>query len=134
MRSLLVAAFLLLLAASACRHAERDLVGDYKLTFTSGRIARIWRADRYTDHRPSLSAMLAGNVKRYAVRDPYITGYADTQFLDLSAEPDARAGYFVIDARSDRIIAFGMTEEQWRKEIEKRGWTTPDLKKPRVWF
>jgi hypothetical protein len=78
--------------------------------------------------------MLAGNVKQYAVRDPYITGYADTQYLDLSAEPDARTGYFLIDTKSDKILAYGMDEKQWRKELDRIGWTNPELKKPHVWF
>jgi hypothetical protein len=91
---------------------------------------RIVRPDRYGDYKPGL---LAGNVKQYAVRDPYITGYADTQYLDLSLEPNARVGYFLIDANSDKITN-GMDENQWRNELEKIGWTNPDLKKPRVWF
>jgi hypothetical protein len=78
--------------------------------------------------------MLAGNVKQYAVRDPYITGYADTQYLDLSIEPDARTGYFLIDAKSDKILDYGMDEKQWRAELQKIGWISPELKKPRVWF
>jgi hypothetical protein len=122
----------LLLVLSACRHTERSLSGAYKLTFTSGDVVRVWRPDRPTDH--GLSVMLAGNVKQYAVRDPYITGYADTQYLDLSAEPDARTGYFLIDTKSDKILAYGMDEKQWRKELDRIGWTNPELKKPHVWF
>jgi hypothetical protein len=133
-KPLVLVPFLLLLIASACRHTERDLVGDYKLTYTSGREVRIWRPDRYVDHHPSLSVMLAGNVRRYAVRDPYITGYADTQDLDLLAEPDARSGYFLIDTKSDKILAYGMDEKQWRYELQKIGWASPNLKKPHVWF
>lgn len=122
-----------LLILSAC-HSERSLSGGYKLVFMSGREIRIARADRYSDHNPILSTMLAGNVKRYAVRDQYITGYADTQYLDLSAEPDARTGYFLIDAKADRIVAYGMDESQWHKELQKIGWSSPDLKKPHAWF
>lgn len=133
-RGLLAVASLLLLTASACRHAERNLAGDYKLIFMSGREVGITRPDRYVDHSPSPSVMLAGNVKRCAVRDPYITGYADTQYLDLSAEPDARAGYFLIDTKSDKIVAYGMDENQWRKELDKIAWSNPSLRKPRVWF
>ncbi len=121
-----------LLVLSACRHTERSLSGAYKLTFTSGDVVRVWRPDRPTDH--SLSVMLAGNVKQYAVRDPYITGYADTQYLDLSAEPDARTGYFLIDTKSDKILAYGMDEKQWRKQLDRISWTNPELKKPHVWF
>ena len=95
-----------LLILVGCRHAERNLAGAYKLTFTSGNIVRIWRPDRQADH--SLSVMLRGNVKRFAVRDPYITGYADTEYLDLSDEPDARSGYFIIDTKADKIVAYGM--------------------------
>ena len=73
--------------------------------------------------------MLAGNVRQYAVRDPFITGYANTEYLDLSAEPDARTGYFLIDARSD-AITYGMSESQWREELGKTGWTNPRLEKP----
>ncbi len=121
----------LLLIFSAC-HSEKTLAGDYKLIFMSGREARIARADRYADHNPSV--MLAGNVKRYAVRSSYIAGYADTQYLDLSAEPDARTGYFLIDTKSDKIVGYGMDESQWRKELQNVGWTSPELKKPRAWF
>lgn len=121
-----------LLVASSCRHDEKTLAGEYKLTFTSAREVRIWRPDRPVDH--SLSVGLAGNVKRYAVRDPYITGYADTEFLDKASEPDARVGYFLIDTKSDRIVAYGMDQDQWRKELDKIGWHDPTLKKPSVWF
>ena len=131
-RSSLFVVSLLLMMAPACRHTERNLAGEYKLTFTSADEVRIWRPDRPSVH--NLSVMLAGNVKQYAVRNPYITGYADTQYLDLSAEPDARTGYFLIDTKSDKIIAYGMGENQWRNELKKIGWTNPDLKKPRVWF
>jgi hypothetical protein len=125
--------FVLLLILSAC-NSERTLAGDYKLIFMSGREVRIARADRYADHSPNPSVMLAGNVKRYAVYSPFITGYADTQYLDLSAEPDARTGYFLIDTKLDKIVGYGMDESQWRKELQKVGWTNPDLKKPHVWF
>jgi hypothetical protein len=73
--------------------------------------------------------MLAGNVQQYAVRDPYIAGYANTEYLDPSAEPDARAGYFLIDTRSD-AVTYGMDEVRWREELAKIGWTNPSLKKP----
>ena len=133
-RAWLVLLSLLLLTDFGCHLSERDLVGGYKLTFMNGREVRIWRPDRYVDHRPSLSVMLAGNVRQYAVRDQYITGYADTHDLDLTAEPDARTGYFLIDTKSDRIVAYGMDETQWRKELEKIDWAAPALRKPRVWF
>jgi hypothetical protein len=61
---------LILPATSACRSMEKLLVGQYKLTFMSRREIRIWRPDRYVDHSPSPAVMLAGNVQRYAVRDP----------------------------------------------------------------
>lgn len=125
---------MMLLITFACYHAEKNLLGDYKLTFTTGREVRIWRPDRRIDRHTNLSVMLPGNVKQYAVRDPYITGYADTQELDLSAEPDARAGYFLIDTKSDKIVAYGMDESDWRRELQKIGWSSPDLKKPHAWF
>ncbi len=78
--------------------------------------------------------MLPGNVKRFAVRDPYITGYADTELLNLSAEPDARSGYFLIDTKTDKIVAYGMDETQWRRELDRVGWRNPSLTKPSVWF
>ena len=121
-----------LLILVGCRHTGRNLVGAYKLTFTSGDIVRIWRPDRQADH--SLSVMLPGNVKRFAVRAPYITGYADTEHLDLSDEPSLRSGYFLIDTKNDEIVAYGMDENQWRREIEKIGWKNPALTKPSVWF
>lgn len=129
----LAVAFGLLLILSAC-NSERPLAGDYKLIFMSGREVRIARTDRYPDHSPNPSVMLAGNVKLYAVQSPYITGYADTQYLDLSAEPDARTGYFLIDTTSDKIVAYGMDETQWRKELQRVGLTAPELKRPHVWF
>ena len=130
----LVLACLLTLVISACRDNEQHLAGDYKLLFMSGREIRIARSDRYVDHNPSLSVMLPGNVKQYAVRDPYITGYADTQYLDVTVEPDARSGYFLIDTKSDKIVAYGMDQGQWKNELAKIGWSNPDLKRPRVWF
>jgi len=78
--------------------------------------------------------MLPGNVKRFAVRAPYITGYADTEHLDLSDEPSLRSGYFLIDTKNDEIVAYGMDENQWRRELERIGWKNPALKKPSVWF
>ena len=121
-----------LLILVGCRHTERNLAVAYKLTFTSGDIVRIWRPDRQADN--SLSVMLPGNVKRFAVRDPYITGYADTELLNLSAEPDARSGYFLIDTKTDKIVAYGMDETQWRRELDRVGWRNPSLTKPSVWF
>jgi hypothetical protein len=129
-RSWLAVVSIILFVASACRHAERNLAGEYKLIYMSGREVRIARPDRYVNNSPSPSVMLAGNVKRYAVRDPYITGYADTQYLDLSAEPDARSGYFLIDTKSDMIVAYGMDENQWRKELERISWGNPSLREP----
>jgi len=125
--TLFLAGCLVLLTASACRRTERNLVGDYKLTRTSGLEVRVWRPDRPRDSR--LAIMLAGNVRQYALRDPFITGYANTEYLDLSAEPDARTGYFLIDARSD-AITYGMSENQWREELGKIGWTNPRLENP----
>lgn len=130
----LVLLCLLILALSACRGNEQSLSGEYKLFFMSGREIRIARADKYVDHKPSLTVMLPGNVKQYAVRDPYITGYADTQYLDLSLEPDARSGYFLIDTKSDKIVAYGMDQDRWEKELAKIGWSNPDLKRPGGWF
>jgi hypothetical protein len=125
---LLLATFMLLIA-SACRPTERSLAGDYRLTRMSGREVRVWRPDRVRDSTPDPSVMLAGNVQQYAVRDPYIAGYANTEYLDPSAEPDARAGYFLIDTRSD-AVTYGMDEVRWREELAKIGWTNPSLKKP----
>ena len=131
---LLSIALLFPLAGSSCYHAERDLSENYKLTFMNGREVRIWRPEREVDHHPTFAVMLAGNVKQYAVRSPYITGYADTQYLDLTAEPDVRTGYFLIDTKADKILAYGMDEKQWRQELQRIAWNDPDLKRPSGWF
>jgi len=46
---LLSVCVLMLSGTSACRSMEKHLVGQYKLTFMSGREIRIWRPDRYID-------------------------------------------------------------------------------------
>ena len=112
-----------------CGRDERNLIGNYKLTWMNGCEIRIWRPDR----EGALGKMLSGTVKTYAVRDPYITGYATTECLDPSGEPEARTGYFLIDTRLDEID-YGMGENRWRQKLRSIGWSNPELRKPRVWF
>lgn len=88
----------------------------------SGCEIRLWRPDRDN----GISVMLSGNVRHYAVRAAFITGYADTECLDLSGEPEAKRGYFLIDTRSDSVT-YGMDESHWRKELQKVAWTNPEL-------
>jgi hypothetical protein len=68
-----------------------------------------------------------GVVERYAVNDPYITGYAGQNHGTPS--PDYVIGYFLIDT-SKRKVQEGLTEEQWRQQLHKIGWENPKLEKP----
>jgi hypothetical protein len=107
----LVLAFL----AVGCQ-AQRDLTGGYRLIYMNGCEVRIASQDGNID--------LDGSVRSYAVREPYVTGYADTRCIDADSERKA-PGYFLIDTRTHRIRQT-MSEEQWRSE-RKIGWDHPDL-------
>lgn len=69
--------------------------------------------------------MLDGSIQSYAVREPYITGYADTNCIDADSERKA-PGYFLIDTRT-HLVQQGMSEQEWRDQLKKIGWDHPDL-------
>jgi hypothetical protein len=111
---------LLLLFGVGCQFQDdRTLIGDYHLTYMNGCEVRIYR-------KPALDPqMLDGSIKSYAVRAPYITGYADTRCIDADSERKA-PGYFLIDTRT-HAIRQGMSEQEWRGQLKKMGWDHPDL-------
>jgi len=97
--------------------AERDLTGGYRLIYMNGCEVRIASQDGNID--------LDGSVNSYAVRAPYVTGYADTRCIDADSERKA-PGYFLIDTRT-HTIRQTMSEEERRSELRKIGWDHPDL-------
>jgi hypothetical protein len=114
--------FLLVLPVVGCLD-DRTLVGGYRLKYMNGCEVRLFpdQPTTFTDE------MVAGNIQSYAVRAPFITGYADTRCIDLSAEPKAQPGYFLIDTRTHGIQQ-SMTAEEWRRELHKIGWDNPSLR------
>jgi hypothetical protein len=71
-----------------------------------------------------------GNVRKLAVKAPYVTGY--TSVLHGDENPDAKehAGFFLINTATDAIKR-GLTEQQWRAELEQIGWQNPELVLPK---
>jgi hypothetical protein len=76
-----------------------------------------------------LNPVVAGNIQKFAVRDPYIVGL--TTVLTGNPDPNANndAGYFVLDASTNKITK-GLTEQKWRVELKRIGWLHPTLAKP----
>ncbi|PYU36632.1 MAG: hypothetical protein DMG31_00405 [Acidobacteria bacterium] len=119
-KSLKLMSFLLLFLAVGCQFQDdRTLIGDYHLTYMNACEVRIYRKAALDPQ------MLDGSIQSYAVRLPFITGYADTRCIDADSERKA-PGYFLIDTRT-HIIQQTMTEEEWRNELKKIGWDHPDL-------
>src|SRR4051794_9340634 len=108
-RKLLLGWLILACGLTTSCQGDKELVGGYRLTWMNGCEVRIARSET----APVASEMIAGSVQSYAVRGPYITGYADTRCIDTALEPRARPGYFLIDTRVQGSLQL-MTEEDWK--------------------
>ena len=101
---------------------DRPLVGGYRLKYMNGCEVRL-----FPEHTDSFrNKWVDGSVQSYAVRGPFITGYADMRCIDSEAEPQAQPGYFLIDTRTQDIQQ-SMTENEWRSKLQKIGWNNPTL-------
>jgi hypothetical protein len=109
--------FCMFLAVGCQFQDNRNLTGGYRQIRMNGCEVRIASQDGNID--------LDGSVNSYAVRAPYVTGYADTRCIDADSERKA-PGYFLIDTRT-HTIRQTMSEEEWRSELRKIGWDHPDL-------
>jgi hypothetical protein len=69
--------------------------------------------------------MINGNIESYAVREPYITGFASTKCLDPTVEA-ACAGYFLLNSQTHEV-SVGMSEQEWKSQLEQIGWPKPTL-------
>ena len=73
--------------------------------------------------------MINGNIESYAVREPYITGWASTRCLDPTVEA-ACEGYFLLNSQTHEVFV-GMSAEEWKIELEHIGWSNPTLRQLR---
>jgi hypothetical protein len=121
-KSLKLIPFLLLFPAVGCQFQDdRTLIGDYHLTYMNACEVRIYRKAALDPQ------MLDGSIQSYAVRPPFITGYADADTRCIDADSERKApGYFLIDTRSQEIRQT-MSEEEWRTELKNVGWEHPVL-------
>jgi hypothetical protein len=78
---------------------------------------------------PHSNPVIAGNIVKFAVKDPYIVGV--TTVLNGDPNPNAKknAGYFVLNTSTNQIIK-GLTEQKWRLELKHIGWLEPFLAEP----
>ena len=74
--------------------------------------------------------MINGSVKEYAVKDPYITGYALPNASDVQFDPQTPSGYFLIDTKTG-LKREGMNLEEWMIALKSVGWNSPKLESPR---
>jgi len=68
-----------------------------------------------------------GNIVKVGLKPPYLTGYADN-----SCQPpgfEIKEGYFLINTDTDSIQQ-GLTESQWRSQLDGIGWGHPWLFEP----
>ncbi len=115
--------FVCLALLVGCGDYEQKICGEYRLTRCNATEVRISRPNGY-------QTMINGNIENYAVRDPYITGYANTNNLDVSSEPRAKEGYFLLNTSNDNRLE-AMTESEWKVELQKINWPSPKLNPPR---
>lgn len=73
--------------------------------------------------------MLNGNIESYAVRDNYVTGYESLKCHDPKVGGGCE-GYYLLNTATNEQIE-GMSEEEWKAELQKIGWFTPELVKLR---
>ena len=104
---------------------DKDLCGGYKLTRCNAYERVICKPDSPPD---KYAVMINGNIEKFAIRGTYITGFASTNHLvDF---PKATNGYFLLNTTTDKILE-GLTDEQWKNELIKIDWLTPELKRPK---
>jgi hypothetical protein len=104
-----------------CYEYHAKLFGTYHLWRPNGFEAVI---DGGTKKEP---VSVNGNVAYYAVKEPYITGFAVKDYLPV--EFPAVEGFFLIDTTKDTLKE-GMTEKEWKEELSHVGWSNPHLVTP----
>jgi hypothetical protein len=122
-----------MLATALCGCNDQRLAGNFKMTWMNSCEVVIHAPQHITEttqpdgtKEPVLREnMVGGKVQTFAVKDPYITGYAT-----IGCDPDVgKEGYFLIDSGSEEIVD-GMDETRWNDELTKVGWPHPNLKRP----
>jgi hypothetical protein len=73
--------------------------------------------------------MIGGSIIKYAVRDPYITGYAEPKISDLEFNPRTPPGYFLVDTKT-HLKRAGMSGGEWLTALKAIGWRSPKLQTP----
>lgn len=136
------------LSSQGCS-GDRTLAGGYVLKYMNGCEVRIYhpgmsnsgpnRAKKQFGKgcglRPGAGdytlsgTMINGNIESYAVREPYITGWASTKCLDTKLEA-ACEGYFLLNSQTHEVFV-GMSPEEWKSELEHIGWSNPALRQLR---
>jgi hypothetical protein len=95
------------------------LCGSYYLTRMNGFEVNISGGKRILSVR--------GNIARYAVKDPYITGFSVSDWLPTEYQPIE--GFFLIDTSKDELKQ-GMTESDWNSELKRIDWSKAWLVSP----
>jgi hypothetical protein len=70
-----------------------------------------------------------GNIKLWALKAPYVTGYTTPLEGCTPREAAEQTGFFLLNTNTQQILDT-LTEEQWRTELKRVGWSNPTLKEP----
>jgi hypothetical protein len=123
-------AFCVMLPIVGCSNGQEphQLCGKFKIARCNPYEVRIFREDDHDQSGEVMPAkMVDGSVEKFAVKAPYITGFTILSKLDPRLE--THCGYFLINANSDDLKE-GLTEQEWRRELELIGWKNPNLQEP----
>jgi hypothetical protein len=120
---------------------NKTLSGGYVLKYMNGCEVRIYNPQIDESVKPkktlgkacgstvsaiSLSGtMINGNIESYAVREPFITGFASKKCLDERVEAVCE-GYFLLNSQTHEI-SVGLSEEEWKLHLQRIGWSNPTL-------
>jgi hypothetical protein len=113
-----IIASVLLILSTSC-NGDKELCGGYKLVWTSGVEACIYRPS-------GGDTMVNGNVASYGIHPPYIGGFVTFGAPDPKIDTKANSGYFLLDTTTDKRLE-RLSESQFMKEAQKIGWPNPKL-------